>query len=61
MRVLPLAKNKDLLNSELKVINIGIDLFYHSLRRQDVKAVHVDWRPAPKLDPKLERILSKIL
>jgi hypothetical protein len=43
------------------VINIGLDLFYPSLLPQNVTAVQVDWKPRPKLDPKLELILSKIL
>lgn len=61
MRVFISVKNKDLLNSELQVINLGIDLFYNSLKRQGIKVIHVDWKPVPMLDPKLEHILSKIL
>ncbi|HMK57852.1 MAG TPA: hypothetical protein VK462_02250 [Nitrososphaeraceae archaeon] len=56
-----MAKARNLLNTELQVINIGLDLFYHSLLTQNVTAVQVDWKPKPKLDPKLELILSKIL
>lgn len=43
------------------MINIGLELFYNSLVQQNVAAIHVDWKPRPKLDPKLEQILSKIL
>jgi hypothetical protein len=43
------------------VINIGLELFYDSLIDQNVTSVHVNWKPRSKLDPKLERILSKIL
>jgi hypothetical protein len=51
----------DLLNSKLNVINLGLDIFFQSLRDQSVKAIQVDWRPSTKLDKETEDILSKIL
>jgi hypothetical protein len=51
----------DLLNSKLNVINLGLDIFFHSLQDQSVNAVQVDWKPSTKLDKKTEDILSKIL
>ena len=48
-----MAKGRNLLNTELQVINIGLDLFYHSLLTQNVTAVQVDWKPRPKLDPEV--------
>lgn len=52
----------DLLNSKLNVINLGLDIFFQSLRDQNVNAIQVDWRrPSTKLDKESEDILSKIL
>ena len=50
-----------LFKSELKVINIGLEHFYRSLKEQGVDAAHVIWQPPPKLEKELEDILSKIL
>ena len=36
---------KDLLNTELKVVNIGLQSFTESLDAAGVESVHVDWRP----------------
>lgn len=52
---------KDLLNSKLNVINLGLDIFFQSLRDQSINAIQVDWRPSTKLDKETEDILSKIL
>jgi len=51
----------DLLNSKLNVINVGLDIFFQSLRDQMVNTVQVDWKPTTKLDKETEDILSKIL
>jgi len=37
---------KDLLTNGPIVVNIGIEQFYHDLKKQDAKVVHVDWRPS---------------
>jgi hypothetical protein len=58
--VASLSKN-DLLNSKLNVINLGLDIFFQSLRDQSINAIQVDWRPSTKLDKETEDILSKIL
>ncbi len=50
-----------LFKSELKVINIGLEFFYKSLKDQNVKAVHVVWQPPPKIEKDLQDILDKIL
>lgn len=52
---------RKLLDSELKVINLGLDIFYNALAAQGVNAIDVDWKPAPKLDKESEDILDKIL
>ena len=50
-----------LFKSELKVINIGLEFFYKSLKDQNVTAVHVVWQPPPKIEKDLQDILDKIL
>ena len=57
----PANQGKNLLDTELKVVNLGIDIFYSALKVQGVSVVHVDWKPSPKLDKESEDILSKIL
>ena len=50
-----------LFNSELKVINIGLEIFKDDLEAQGVKVVQVRWQALPKLEKEYEDILAKIL
>lgn len=50
-----------LFDSELKVINIGLELFKDALEAQGVRVVQVTWQKPPKLEKEYEDILSKIL
>ena len=50
-----------LFNSDLKVINIGLEIFKNDLESQKVTVVQVSWQPYPKLEKEYENILSKIL
>ena len=50
-----------LFSSELKVINIGLELFDEALKTQNVNSVQVSWQPPPKLEKEYEDILSKML
>ena len=50
-----------LFTSELKVINIGLEIFNDALKAQNVNSVQVAWQPPPKLEKEYEDILSKIL
>ena len=52
---------KKLLDSDLRVINIGMNIFYDALKVQNIKVVQVDWKPGPVLDKLSEEILSKIM
>jgi hypothetical protein len=52
---------KKLFSSELKVINVGLEIFYNDLTAQSVKAVQVNFTPPPKIDKVDEDILSKLL
>jgi hypothetical protein len=50
-----------LLHSELKVINVGLEIFKDALENQGVPVAQVSWRKPPKLEKEYEDILSKIL
>jgi hypothetical protein len=52
---------RKLLDSDLTVINIGMNIFYDALKVQNVKVIQVDWKPGPVLDKLSEEILSKIM
>jgi hypothetical protein len=47
--------------SELKVINLGLEIFNDALKAQGVNVVQVSWQPPPKLEKEYEDILSKML
>ena len=50
-----------LFKSELKVINIGLEVFYRDLKRQNINTVHVSWQPAPDIEEDLKRALRKLM
>ena len=50
-----------LLSSELKVINIGLEIFKDALEQQGVSVAQVSWQKPVKLEKEYEDILSKIL
>lgn len=50
-----------LLTSELKVINIGLELFKDALQAQGIDVAQVSWQMPVKLEKEYEDILSKIL
>ena len=50
-----------LLDSELNVVNIGLEIFHNALKLQNIKVVDVNWSPPPKLDKETEDLLDKIL
>lgn len=54
-------KISKLLTSELKVINIGLDIFKDALEQQGVSVAQVYWQKPVKLEKEYEDILSKIL
>lgn len=49
-----------LLDSTLKVVNVGLEVFYQSLRGQGVNVVHVEWQPPAGGDPRLAGILDRL-
>ena len=50
----------DLIGQELKVVNIGLDIFKDALVAQSVKVVQVDWKVPAKGDEKVVNILKKM-
>ncbi len=46
---------------KLKVVNIGLQTFAESLRKQGVKVAQVNWRPPVKLDKEMTDLLDDLL
>jgi hypothetical protein len=55
------AHDQRLLETELVVLNIGLDIFREALESQKVRCVQVDLLQAPKLDKKLADALDRLL
>ncbi len=51
----------NLLQEEIRVINIGIKEFMEALEEQQVPVVHVDWRPPTEEDEEIENLLDSLL
>ena len=52
--------SKGLIGQELKVVNIGLDIFKDALESQSVKVVQVDWEVPAKGNEKVINILKKM-
>ena len=50
-----------LLGQPLKVINVGLELFYQSLLLQKAKVVQVDWQPPAGGDKRIINLLDRLL
>lgn len=57
----PQPKKSLLQDTEMKVVNVGLELFAQSLQEQDVKVVHVAWKPPADGDPELIKMLEQLL
>lgn len=55
-----MEKPSKIFNNELKVINIGLDIFYNSLKSQKVSVAHVEWKPPAGGNEELLAILKKL-
>jgi FdrA protein len=53
-------KVNTLLQSPVRVVNIGLRRFAEDLKKRDVRVVHVEWSPPARGDPKLRALLSKM-
>ncbi len=49
-----------LLDTEVRVVNIGLEDFFRDLKKRGVAAVHVEWSPPAGGDPKLGELLVKL-
>jgi len=56
----PNKDNQDLLK-DIKVINLGIDKFYASLKDQNIEVIQVNWSPPAGGDEELLDILDSLL
>jgi hypothetical protein len=50
-----------MLDSELNVINVGLEIFYNALKLQNIKVLDVNWKPPLKLERETQDLLDKIL
>ncbi|KKL56168.1 hypothetical protein LCGC14_2057830 [marine sediment metagenome] len=55
-----MIEKEKLFNKELKVINIGIEMFAIDLEKQDVDVIHVNWRPPAGGDLEILKLLEKL-
>lgn len=54
-------QEQSLLQQEIKVVNVGLELFAHALEEQEVEVVHVAWQPPADGDPQMMELLDKLL
>ena len=55
-----MPKPGDLFQKSLKVVNIGIDSFFETMKHQNVPVIHVEWKPPAGGDDTLMNILDKL-
>jgi len=55
-----LNKVNKLFESELKVINMGLESFQKDLISQEVDAVQMNWRPVAGGNPKMIALLNRL-
>ena len=55
-----MTKISDIFGKEMKVINMGLEIFRSSMERQNVKVLQVDWSPPAKGDKKLISAMLKL-
>lgn len=55
-----MSKVSDIFGKEMKVINMGLDIFFHSMETQNVPVIQVDWIPPAGGNKKLISAISKL-
>lgn len=55
-----MSKLNELFEKELIVVNFGIESFFEDLKSQEVKAIHVDWKPVAGGNKKLASMLDML-
>lgn len=53
-------KIQELFDSEIEVINIGLERFNDALIAQEISTIHVKWRPPAGGKEELEKILDEL-
>jgi hypothetical protein len=52
---------ESLLQQEIKVVNVGLELFADALRDQEAEVAHVKWHPPADGDAELMAMLDQVL
>ena len=55
-----MTEKEKFFNKELKIINIGIEMFADDLEKQNVDVIHVNWRPPAGGDLDILKLLEKL-
>ena len=55
-----MATIEKLFDRSLQVVNIGVIIFYESVKAQKTTCIHVDWKPPAGGNEKLLDILSRL-
>lgn len=55
-----MSRIKELFTQELRVINMGLSSFAEDLKKQNVKAIHVNWRPPAGGNEKMMELLNRL-
>ena len=55
-----MTESRNLLRSELRVVNLGLELFADDLRSLGVPVVQMDWRPPAGGDRRMASLLQKL-
>jgi hypothetical protein len=56
-----MSKITELFHKKLKVINIGLEAFKDSLKKENIEVIQIDWRPPTVTDSKTLDALNKLL
>ena len=48
------------LPTELKAVNVGLEVFANDLRLEGVEVIHLDWRPPAGGDTRLAGLLASL-
>ncbi len=55
-----MSEKVNLFKTELKIINIGVEMFADDLKKQNIQVVHVNWKPPAEGDLDILKILEKL-
>lgn len=50
----------ELFATKLEVANLGLESFYEAMKKQNVPAIHIEWKPPAGGDVRLLEILAKL-